>query len=297
MNRHCLNFYPALLILLAWIAGSAPHASAQSARREQMEIHLHFTCRETHRSSQPPGDDIDFLNYLNYKTDTGCAGIVHFGFTLSPSEKWTFMAALGMMSDMRFSQMNIGATRIIGKAGSNTSWGLSAGISAYPVYLNEFNEYHLLKDTGLVADLDANYRQKILYDPGLELGPFLLYKKRKFSLKAGTGLRISTFLPFNLLIMQKKEGGNFRREIRYETLFKPALSSISALHTTLMLTDKPGLSMGLQASVQLLSGMRTIPYKRSILTWTAENRITDEIRPVSKPFTVTEGSGGIVIRF
>jgi hypothetical protein len=262
-----------------------------------MEIHLHYACRETHRSSQPQGDNIDFLNYLNYKADTGCTGIVRFSFTLSPSEKWTFMGDLGMMSDMRFSQMNIGASRIIGKAGNNTSWGLSAGISAYPVYLNEFNEYHLLKDTGLVADLDANYRQQILYDPGLELMPFLLYKKGKFSLKAGTGLRISTFLPFNLLIMQKKEGGNFRREIRYETLFKPALSSISALHATLMLSDKPGLSVGLQASAQLLFGMRTIPYKRSVLTWTADNRITDEIKPGSKPFTVTEVSGGIVFRF
>ena len=110
-------------------------------------------------------------------------------------------------------------------------------------------------------------------------------------------MRISTFLPFNLLIMQKKEGGNFRREIRYETLFKPALSSISALHATLMLTDKPGLSVGLQASAQLLFGMRTIPYKRSILTWTADNRVTDEIKPDSKPFTVTEVSGGIVFRF
>jgi len=297
MNRPCLNFSTTLLILLTWIAGSAPPASAQSARREQMEIHLHYACRETHRSSQPPGDNIDFLNYLNYKADTGCTGIVRFGFTWSPSEKWTFMADLGMMSDMRFSQMNIGASRIIGKVGNNTSWGLSAGISAYPVYLNEFNEYHLLKDTGLVADLDANYRQQILYDPGLELMPFLLYKKGKFSLRAGTGLRISTFLPFNLLIMQKKEGGNFRREIRYETLFKPALSSFSALKATLMLTDKPGLSVGLQASAQLLFGMRTIPYKRSVLTWTADNRITDEIKPGSKPFTVTEVSGGIVFRF
>jgi hypothetical protein len=97
--------------------------------------------------------------------------------------------------------------------------------------------------------------------------------------------------------MQKKEGGNFRREIRYETLFKPALSSISALHATLMLTDKPGLSVGLQASAQLLFGMRTISYKRSILTWTADNRVTDEIKPDSKPFTVTEVSGGIVFRF
>lgn len=262
-----------------------------------MEIYLHYACRETYRSIQHQGDNIDFLNYLDYKTDTGCTGVVHVGFSLSPSEKWVFSADLGMMSDMRFSQMNISASRIIGKTGSNADWGLSAGISAYPVYLNEFNEYHLLRDTGLIADLNVNYRQQILYDPGLELIPFLNYKKNKLSLKAGTGLRISTFLPFNQLIMQKKEGGNFRREIRYETLFKPALSSISALHTTLMLTDKPGLSMGLQASVQLLSGMRTIPYKRSILTWTAENRITDEIRPVSKPFTVTEVSGGIVFRF
>ncbi|MGV8114606.1 MAG: hypothetical protein AB2L17_17075 [Lentimicrobium sp.] len=297
MNRPVLNYSPAFLILLLWIAGSAPNASAQSARGEQMEIHLHFACRETHRNMQPQRDNIDFLNYLNYKADTGCTGVVRLGFTLSPSEKWTFMADLGMMSDMRFSQMNISASRIIGKAGNSTAWGLSAGISAYPVYLNEFNEYHLIRDTGLMADMNANYRQQILYDPGLELMPFLNYKKSKFSLNAGTGLRISTFMPFNLLIMQKKEGGNFRREIRYETLFKPALSSISALHATLMLTDKPGLSVGLQASAQLLFGMRTIPYKRSILTWTADNRVTDEIKPDSKPFTVTEVSGGIVFRF
>ncbi|GAP45236.1 hypothetical protein TBC1_121057 [Lentimicrobium saccharophilum] len=297
MNRHGLNIPPALLLILLWIANGASQASAQSARREQMEIYLHYACRETYRSIQHQGDNIDFLNYLDYKTDTGCTGVVHVGFSLSPSEKWVFSADLGMMSDMRFSQMNISASRIIGKTGSNAAWGLSAGISAYPVYLNEFNEYHLLRDTGLIADLNVNYRQQILYDPGLELIPFLNYKKNKLSLKAGTGLRISTFLPFNQLIMQKKEGGNFRREIRYETLFKPALSSVSALHATLMLTDKPGLSVGLQASAQVLFGMRTIPYKRSILTWTADNRVTDEIKPGSKPFTVTEVSAGIVFRF
>ncbi len=297
MNRPGLNIPPSLLLILLWFTIGTSHASAQSVRQEQMEIYLHYACRETYRSMQLQEGDIDFLNYLDYKADTGCTGVVHVSFNLSPSEKWTFTADLGMMSDMRFSQMNISASRIVNNTGRYTSWGLSAGISAYPVYLNEFNEYHLLRDTGLMADLDANYRQETLYDPGLDLMPFLLYTKNRLSLKAGTGLRISSFMPFNLLIRQKKDGGNFRREIRYETLYKPALTSISTLHATLMLSDKPGLSVGLQAGAQLLFGMRSIPYERTILTWTAGNRVTDKITPGSKPFTVTEVSAGIVIRF
>ncbi len=271
---------------------------AQTATvKETMRLDLHFGGRLIHRAIVEPGENVDFLNYLYGGTGESLYGLLSIGFSLSPNENWTFDTKINLLSDLLPNQMQTQVTRRIRSI--NPAWdrGIKARFYLYPQYLDEFNQFHIIKDTELIGDLDPNYRQRSLYDLGISAMPYLNYKSRRFQATLASGIGLSSFIPFREVVTQKRPHANFRREIRYKTLYKAALSSHSEVEATFDLFSNSRNSFGLLVRAEALLSFRNLPYERTVYTWTEENKRVDKINPKNRFYSKSEFSGGLFFKF
>lgn len=291
------NFRLGLLLLIFHSLIFTGHLKAQNnTRPESFRFDAQFGGRVIHRSMQPMGNDIDFMNYLNDGND-GYYGVMSFGLTFAPDDKWTFGAGFSMLSDMLPNHMRIEVRRRINNISPDWTWGIKAIIYAYPQYLNEFNRFHKATDTGIIADLNSNYRQRTLFDLGMSAIPYVCYKNKRFQAILGSGFGLNSFKQFHEIILQKKQGGNLRREIRYETLSSPAITSHSEAEATYAFLKDRSLSFGVIAKTEFLMTFRNISYKRTMFTWTDDNYVEDEIHPERKFYSKADFSLGLYLRF
>lgn len=282
--------------LLSFLDGNTIYAQTATAK-ETMRLDLHFGGRFIHRAIVEPGENIDFLNYLHGGTGNSLYGLMSIGFSLSPNENWTFDTKINLLSDLLPNQMQTQVTHRIRSINPVWDWGIKARFYLYPQYLDEFNQFHLLKDTELIGDLDPNYRQRSLYDLGISAMPFLKYKSARFQATLASGIGLSSFIPFREVITQKRPAANFRREIRYKTLYKVALSSHSEVEATFDLIRKSRNSFGLLVRAEALLSFRNLPYERIVFTWTEENKVVDKINPKNRFYSKSEISGGLFFKF
>ncbi|MBW6489663.1 MAG: hypothetical protein K0B15_00580 [Lentimicrobium sp.] len=284
-----------LTLFLFLVFGEQLNAQNKT-RTESFRLDTQFGGRVIHRAMQPTGADIDFMNYLNDGND-GYYGVMNFGLTFAPDSIWTFGADMSMLSDMLPNHLRIDVMRRINIISPQWDWGLKAIIYAYPQYLNEFNRFHKETDSGIVADLNTNYRQITLFDLGISAMPYASYTNKRFQAIMGSGIGFSSFEQFNERILQKKQGGNLRREIRYETLYSPAITSHSEAEATYDFLHDRRVSLGIIAKAELLMTFRDISYKRTIFTWTDDNYVENEIHPDKKFYAKSEFSMGLYFRF
>lgn len=288
--------YGLLLLIFHSLIFIGQLKAQNNSRPESFRLDAQFGGRVIHRSMQAMGDDIDFMNYLNDGND-GYYGVMSFGLTFSPDDKWTFGAGLSMLSDMLPNHMRIEVRRHINNLNPQWSWGLKAIVYAYPQYMNEFNQFHIQNDTGIIADLNTNYRQRTLFDLGISAMPYLSYMNDRFQATMGSGIGFNSFKQFHEIILQKKENGNLRREIRYETLPSPAITSHSEAEAIYAFLKDRSLSFGVIAKTEFLMTFRNISYKRTIFTWTDDNFVENEIHPDRKFYAKFDFSLGLYLRF
>jgi hypothetical protein len=289
------SIYFSLALLFA--VGLNDSFAQKASPRETMQFDLQFGGSVIHRATQANNPDIDFLNYLHGGTGNSKYGVMSFGFSLSPNEKWTFATGFSMLSDLLPNQMQVKAIRNIDSLNPRWDWGVEAQLYLYSQYIDEFNQFHIQSDTGLIGDLSSNYRQRTLYDLGMSALPFLKYNGRRMHVILATGLGLNSFLPFNEVIAQKKPVANFRREIRYETFYKPTLTSHTEVEGTFELYKNGPTSLGIILKATLLMGYRHLPYERTILTWTEDNRNTMNIHPKNRFYSKSDISGGMFLKF
>jgi hypothetical protein len=271
--------------------------SAQSADNQSFRLGLQFGGRLIHRELQPLTENLDFLNYLYGGNGNSAYGVLRLGFSFAPNERWTFDAGLGVFSDLFSSQLNVQAARYIKAISSSWGWGIMSGFEVYPQYIDEYNQFHIQKEVELIGDLDKNYRQQTLYDLGISLRPFLRYTGEKLSFTFSAGPGLNAFKPFEVKIMQKKPLGNLRREIRYETSFKPLATVHSGAEFSYTFYQSEAVSFGLLAKAELIAGIRNLPYSQTILTWTAENPLTETIHPDKTFYSKADLTGGVFVKF
>lgn len=292
-TRSFLRFY---LLLLAAIGCSLAFGQANPLK-ESLRLDIQFGGRFIHRAPQPKGSNIDFLNYSHNGTGNNTYGVLGIGISLSPNDRWTFASELSVLSDLLPSHMQIAAMRQMGSITPAWDWGIKGQVYVYPQYLDDYNQFHLQTDTGLIADLDHNYRQRTLNDLGMSAMPFLKYKGKRLQATLGSGVGLNSFIPFREVVGQKKAGGNFRREIRYATQYKAALASHTDIELTYEFFHNNDFMLGLIVQAEFLLMYRNLPYQRIIMTWTEETQTIDNIKPKSRFYSKSDLSGGLFLKF
>lgn len=271
-------------------------ASSQN-KREEIRLDLNFGARNIHRAVESPGENLDFLNYLNDGNGNGNFGVLSFGISLSPDTNWSFYAGMSMLSDMLPSHMLLDVKKKLMTNAAGNDFGISGSMLLYPQYINEFNQYHYKTDIDLIADVDKNYRQINLYDLGFSILPYWKINKKRTAIHLATGAGIFGFLPFNQKIAQKKPNANFRRELIYQTSYSPALVSLSRAELSYILLRDNNFNLGIQVKTELLLSYRSLKYKRTINTWTTENSDIKTIKPRPAFYSKAEGSVGLYLKF
>lgn len=288
---------PFILLLIALLSGSCELSAQRQKINEKFYIGLQFGGRTIQRDSLKNTGNLDFMNYL-YQADNGPDyGYAGINFRFTPVPGWEFSATTILLSDLIPGQLNFDIRHTLDSISPHLEWGLMGSVFASPQYLEEFNQYHLIADTGYTADLNTNFRQITLYDLGLAAGPFIVFQYRgfhgQFSIRGG----FSGFAPFKESISQKKTAANLRREIRYETDYSPTIFIYPEAEAGIDLINSGQTHIGVLLRAGGLFSKRSINYTRTTMTWTAENSIIGKILPEKKLYSRMEIEGGLYIRF
>lgn len=282
--------------LLCTLCGRSAYAQTSPAK-ETMRLDLHFGGRIIHRTPGEMGENIDFLDYSFGGKSNSYYGVLSIGFTLSPNENWSFDTKINLLSDLVPNQMQTQVTHRIRTINPDIDWGIKARVYLYPQYLDNFNQFHILKDIGLIADLNHNDRQRTVYDLGISAMPYLKHRGQRFQTTLASGIGLNSFVPFREVFTQKKPDANLRREIRYQTRYKAALTSHTEAEVTYNFLRKGRNSFGLLLRAELLLSFRNLPYERTVFTWTEDNITVDKINPKNRFYSKGEIYGGLFFKF
>lgn len=286
-------FLSCFLLNYLLLTGITRTMAQQSGFQERFSFDLQFGSRSYHRDSLPSGKDIDFLNYLATGSGWNASQYIDLGLSLKTSEKWAFTATLKLLSDFRPGHLGISAQYIHPTNPRKFSLGAHADFNFNRLTINQFNQYHAIKDSGFIADLNPNYRQRDLTDIRVGISPYIELNPGRFHLKLTSGIGINLFIPFSETIVQKKEGSNLKREIRYETHNGPALYLAPDLTVRFDIVRSGKRSFGLLMKGALLYSKRTLPYTRSTDIWTYENTTEEDISPEKTWFRRRDLSFGV----
>ncbi len=292
-NSRINAFVTILLITFSSLALSAQN----QFKEEKFFLSLQFGGRNIHRDSLANTANIDFMNYLYRQSGAPEYGILALDFRLTPRPGLQVGIQTVFLSDLNPNQLNLNIKYEADSLKQGILWGLKGAFFAYPQYLNEFNQYHKIQDTGFTADLNTNYRQISVYDLGFAAGPYLSIAYKRLHGEIGINLGVSGFLPFNETIAQKKTEANLRREINYKTTYSAALFLNPEMEFCYDLNNSTRRKVGIMISAGSLLSQRSINYTRNTDTWTNDNTVTEKVKPGKILYSKTEIKGGFYISF
>ncbi|MHC1775205.1 MAG: hypothetical protein AB9834_07275 [Lentimicrobium sp.] len=286
-----------IIQLLLLFTGVSRSMAQQSAEKEKFCFSLNFGGRYINRDSLANSNDLDFMNYL-YKQDNAAEyGYISLNFSMAPSEKIEFSATAVLLSDLSPNQFNLDIRYKPVIKYNHIGWGLIGSFIIYPQYLENFNSFHILSDTGFTADLNPNFRQISIYDLGIAAGPTMNYQYRRFFAEISFRTGISGFISFNERISQKKTDANLIREIHYETSYSPAVFFMPEAELGYKITSGGRLNFGINLKTGGMWSKRAINYTRTTYNWTPENVTISDVHPDETWYSKTEIQGGFYITF
>jgi len=286
------------LAALILITVSPAELSAQKQfQKENFFFSLQFGGRNIQRDSLANTGNIDFMNYLYRQTGAPEYGILAVDFRLTPKPGLQVGIQTVFLSDLSPNQLNLSVKYETDSLRTGIVWGLKGAFFAYPQYLNEFNRYHKIQDSGFTADLNTNYRQISIYDLGFAAGPYLSITHNRLHGEIGINLGVSGFLPFNETITQKQTEANLRREIHYKTEYSPAFFVNPEMEFCMDLNKSERTKIGLMISAGSLFSKRSINYTCNTATWTDDNAVIEKVKPGKILYSKTEIKGGFYISF
>ncbi len=264
---------------------------------ETFSLGVHFSGQSIFRNPQPAGSSIDFMNYLGDGKPVQTCGLINLVFGMNPVPGWTISTTLSINSSMAPGHMQISVMHLPGDTLPGWHFGWKTSLVMFPRYLNEFNRFHIERDSLLFADLNHNYRQRLLYDASLRVMPVAAYRGDKIRFRVAAGPGIAVFMPFSERIEQKKPDGNFRRTITYETEASPAAVLAAETEVYISLFRFRHTEGGLLLRAGSLLSYRQIRYRETVRTWTAENAETRRVSPGRQFSSLTEAGGGFYVNF
>jgi len=275
----------------------AIQVNAQKDRNEKYSIGLEFGGRNINRDSLTNTRNLDFMNYLYEAKNQADYGYLGINFSFMPDQSWGFRITTVVQSNLLPNQFNFDVQYSVDTLKSHLKWGLLGSIFAYPQYLEEYNQYHILQDTGFTADLNTNFRQISIFDLGVSAGTFFGYQYKRLHVQARIKAGVCGFASFDESISQKKTNANLRREIRYETEFSPAFFVNPEVELDFDLIKNRRSDIGIQLRAGSLFSKRSINYTRTTLTWTTENAIINKVQSPKQFYSMSEIECGIYVIF
>lgn len=284
MNTKLLQIFIVSLILFP--------AISMAQDNERYKISFWFGFREIARDSMPDNDNLDIMNYIRTSSgsiDEEYAGI---GVDFRLNQQWEFVLKVSTLSDLVPSHFDLNSTFAFSK-----HVGVSLGLFTYPVYIENYNFYHINNSPGFIGDMDPNYRWRIIHDMGIKGGAVFIYNYKRFSclLRANTGF--FSFSRFNETIAQKKINGNLKREFRYATEYSPALFFNPEMELALDCLKMGKINLGIQLKANAFIAKRSVNYIREIYYWTEENPSTENVTGQKHSFGKYDADLGIYCRF
>jgi hypothetical protein len=279
------------LVLLFFLLMMQP-VFAQTQPADRFKIAVWFGNREIARDSIPDNGNLDFMNYTCYNKSAFDEQYAGIGVCFKLNRQWELEMKVSVLSDLAPSHFDLNATYLFSKY-----LGVSAGLFTYPVYIENYNLYHINNAPGFIGDIDPNFRQRIIHDKGIKGGAVFVYNYRRFSslLKANAGL--SSFSRFSETIAQKKVNGNLRREFRYTTVYSPALFFNPEMELALDCFSLGKAQFGVQLKANALLAKRSVNYARETFYWTEENPIKEKISSPKHSYGKYDVDFGFYCRF
>jgi hypothetical protein len=286
-----------IIQLLLMLTGISQSKAQQPENREKFLFSLNFGGRYINRDSLANTENLDFMNYLYRQDNSAEYGYLSLNFRMAPTEKIEVSATAVLLSDLSSRQLNLDVRYNWAEKDELPGWGLIGSFFIYPQYLENFNSFHILRDTGFTADLNPNFRQISIFDLGVAIGPTMIYHYKRFHTEISFRTGITGFVSFDESISQKKTKANLRREYLYETRFSPAVFFMPEVEAGYNLASSGRTSFGIMLRAGGMWSKRAINYTRTTYTWTSENRISNDITPGKEWYRKTEIQGGFYIAF
>ncbi len=175
-------------------------------------ISMFFGVRDTKVDSFPNTPNVDFMNYL-YDSHEG-SDYQYLGFSghFWFKHNWEGDIKVAMYDDFAPDNLDITVQYFPLK-----NIGVSFGLYTHSLLMNDFTMFHKTTGEGLYGDLETNFRQRKLFDRGVQCGVLLKQDYGKFHASFKLSGGVSSFKPFPEVVLQKQVDGNFVRRIEYQT--------------------------------------------------------------------------------
>ena len=265
---------------------------AQETDDRPYKITLLGGSREISNDSLPDASDLDFMNYLYHQDQYADYELAGFAFDWTINPIWKLGLRILSESDLNPRELSLSAQYT-----HKSLWGLNFTAFTYPQYIDNFNQFHLNKDAGYIADIDPNFRQVSISDRGFSVGPFIHFEHKRmfFNLRLNAG--ISWFTQLKESIAQKEFQSNLRREFRYQTKGSASLFISPEAEIGIDCFKIGNSWCGVQLRGSFLYSKRVINYSRTLYYWTPDNPQSEKVTNPRHKYEKKEGDFGFYIRF
>ena len=264
---------------------------AQNSVLKNQEFSFTIGIGELEIEKFPTNENLDFINYVDSDPEYTDFVILKLGYKFDFLSKMSADIKLIMMDDIIPDNYDI-SVYYFGRP-----WiGLGIGSMLNKNWIAYFEEYQIqtLPDYYLV---DYNVKQFTVYDLGFYLAPTLKpIDNDIFTLQITCDLGISSFMSEETAFYHKKKLSNERLQYHYKTNadYQPYIQP--KIDIRLKAFKIKDTSIGFLLNLNYYYLNRSMNYSRTIQTWTAENKITEQIEPAKHSYSRFEFNMGIFLK-
>jgi hypothetical protein len=235
-------------------------------------ISMFFGVRDTKVDSFPNTQNVDFMNYLYDSHEGSDYQYIGFSGHFWFKNHWESDIKVAMYDDFVPDNLDITAQYFFLK-----NIAASFGLYTHSALMNDFTMFHKTTGEGLYGDLETNFRQRKLFDRGLQCGVLLkqVYGKFHASLKLSGG--VSSFKPFSEVVLQKQIDGNFVWQIDYQTENTWNFFFFPDLRLNLDCFTMKKSKLGIQLQANYFYSEKSIDYTQTTYDWTIVNSTVQQV--------------------
>ncbi len=267
-------------------------AIIMAQENERFRTSFYFGVREIAKDSMPDKNNIDFMNYIHTGSGSFDEQYAGIGMQFKLNRQWEFEVKVSVLSDLVPSHFDLNSTLLFSKY-----LGLNLGLFTYPVYIENYNFYHINNTTGYIGDINSNFRQRIIHEWGIKSGASFKLDQKRFHGLLNANVGMTSFSRFNESIAQKKNNANLRREFRYATHFSRALFFNPEIEAGFDCFKLGNAMFGAQFKANLFFTRQAIDYTRTVYYWTEEMPEKQRIKSPEHSFLKYDADLGFYCRF
>lgn len=260
--------------------------NAQSIKTKQFGLSLGNQAAYCEKIQNP--SDLNFLNYAYTDNFTGNLLYLTLNAYYEFTNNMQLNMVVGMYSDLAPVKYNFAFSYL-----PYNLFGIGVSFLGYPQYIDNYNQFHWDNDTGLIADLDANYRQEKVYNAGLAAGPEFAYSNSWLALNLRAHFGVRWVEKFNTSIVQKQINGNYKRLYQYHIGRNPNPYLLPELEVQVKVITLSKSSLGIKLRAAAELSKRTLNYTRTTYEWLYTSRVSEEITFGSQKYSTFETDLGI----